>query len=220
MQLGPIRHSSAIAWRQPTTISAQPNYQAQSSYLPIDRMEVSFAPLPTKPRGLAGTRAKLLSAAALTLSFSTLAAQFPSQVANWSVAVTASPVLAAPTKVPQQFSQAAVQSYYLCPEEESLSAQGRALYESLKIRYLGDAQAIDMGTPTAYFTGGLPGSGKGQLLEKMHAMGGFVVVDPDLLKRDVMLDLLEKNPASVQPCNRTQTGARWSIGPVLCLPKS
>jgi predicted kinase len=97
-------------------------------------------------------------------------------------------------EVPQKFRLREVQDYYLSGDEESLSEAGQALYASIRDRALANAEPTQVGSPTVYFTGGLPGSGKGQILDKMEANGGFVLIDPDHIKHDIMADLARKNP--------------------------
>lgn len=97
--------------------------------------------------------------------------------------------------VPRQFTQKEVQAYYLSADEESLSEIGRALYTRMKGKYLDPVPEATLGSPTLYFTAGLPGSGKGAVLESMWAEAqDFVLVDPDHLKYDILKDLLAKNP--------------------------
>jgi len=105
-------------------------------------------------------------------------------------------LLGGPTapEVPQKFRLREVHDYYLTRDEEGLSEAGKALYASIRDRILEGAEPTQVGTPTAYFTGGLPGSGKGTILQKMEASGGFVLIDPDQIKHDIMADLASKNP--------------------------
>ena len=192
MQVGPIRFP---AFSLPvSTAPVQPVYQFQPTQ-PSDQVEIGAAPALRAPQRTPLTRHKLalLGTAALGLALSVGTYHVPGRSAAWASVTQALPNSV--PKVPQTFSKDAVQGYYLDADEEELSEAGRALYESIRSRHLGQSEKLDFGSPTAYFTGGLPGSGKGQILEKMQSMGGFVVVDPDCIKRDVIADLVEKNPA-------------------------
>ena len=97
---------------------------------------------------------------------------------------------------PTSFTQKAVHAYYLSPDEKSLSPAGKAIYAKLRAKYLDDVQMCPIGTPTVYFTGGLPGSGKSSVLDYLWKESkDFVLVDPDSIKKDIVEDLAMLNPA-------------------------
>lgn len=96
--------------------------------------------------------------------------------------------------VPQHFEKSELQKCYLSEDGNQLSAVGKALYAKIADAFLSSVpQPAD--APTLTMTGGLPGSGKGQLVKMMQReVPPFVVVDADKLKDWVLLDLLDKNP--------------------------
>ncbi len=96
--------------------------------------------------------------------------------------------------VPQHFDKNELQKCYLSEDGNQLSAVGKALYSKIADAFLSSVPQ-PAGAPTLTMTGGLPGSGKGQLVKMMQQeVPPFVVVDADKLKDWVLLDLLDKNP--------------------------
>jgi predicted ABC-type ATPase len=97
--------------------------------------------------------------------------------------------------VPEHFDKTELQKCYLTEDGNDLSPTGKILYSHIAQNYLSNVPQ-PVGQPTLTMTGGLPGSGKGQLVKIMQQdLAPFVVVDADKLKDEVMLDLLDKNPA-------------------------
>lgn len=116
--------------------------------------------------------------------------------------------------VPQQFTKDAVDKYYLGADENSLSPAGKALYAQVRGHYLDPVPECTIGSPTIYCTGGLPGSGKGSVVDSMvDHRPDFVLVDPDKIKQDIIEDLATKNPnlrAQMQNDREWGTAVHWT----------
>lgn len=115
---------------------------------------------------------------------------------------------------PQHFTRDAVEQLYFTggrPEDGAPpSDAGKELYGVIKSTLLDPVPQCPYGSPSLYFTGGLPGSGKGYVLRKMAEgptpgghMPQFVHVDPDEIKKYLLSDFAARNPQVREEMSRT-----------------
>ena len=98
--------------------------------------------------------------------------------------------------VPEAFSKAEVDRFYLTGEEGKLSPVGQVLFNKVRTKFLESIPDTPLGSPTLYMTGGIPGSGKGRIVSQLWEQSPhFVLVDADEIKNVVLADLVTANPA-------------------------
>ena len=104
------------------------------------------------------------------------------------------------SSVPQSFTQKEVDSYYMTTGADGkvgLSDAGKAVFATVKAKFMDPVPKAPFGSPTLYFSGGLPGSGKSATMRELFkgSKDEFVRVDPDAIKETLLEDLATKNPA-------------------------